>query len=115
MAELRTRYLLTGWILSLLSGCASSLHGSFATTSYAGDVDPVDAEVLGPVEGRSCQTQFLYLLSVGEPATTHAAVEDAKSVHEGTRFIADVSIDDETFWGFGYSEQCIVVRATAYR
>lgn len=99
----------------LLSACSTSLHGSFVTTSYAGEIErPVAAE-LGPGEGRSCQTQPLYVLAWGPQATTDSAIADAKSVHEDTRFIADISIDDETRWRFGYSVQCIVVRATAYR
>ncbi len=102
-------------LVILLSACSTSLHGSFVTTSYAGEIDQSGAAELGPVEGRSCQTQPLYLLAWGPEATTNSAIADAKSVHEDTRFIADISIDDETRWRFGYSVQCIVVRATAYR
>ena len=38
------------------------------------------------------------------------AIAKARSVHDGTSFIADISIDDETRWRFGYAVQCIVVR-----
>jgi hypothetical protein len=99
----------------LLSACSTSLHGSFVTTSYVGEVGPPAATELGPVEGRSCQTRPLYVFASGDPATTDIAIANARSVHEGTSFIADISIDDETRWGFGYAVQCIVVRATAYR
>jgi hypothetical protein len=52
---------------------------------------------------------------MGDQATTDAAISEAKKVFKDTKFIADISIDDETLWKFGYSVQCIVVRATAYR
>ena len=99
----------------LLSACSTSLHGSFVTTSYAGEPEHPAATELGPVEGRSCQTRPLYVFASGDPATTDMAIANARSVHEGTSFIADISIDDETRWRFGYAVQCIVVRATAYR
>jgi hypothetical protein len=57
----------------------------------------------------------LYILAVGDQATTEAAIADAKKEYEDAKFIADISIDDETIWKFGYSIQCIVVRATAFR
>ena len=103
----------------LLSGCSTSLHGSFIAQSYAnpGDSDHTDSEItakIGSVEGRSCQTQPLYILALGDPATTDAAIKDAQNKIEETRFLADISIDDETAWSIGYSVQCIVVRATAY-
>ena len=101
-------------LVILLSACSTSLHGSFVTTSYAGEVEHPVATELGPVEGRSCQTRPLYVFASGAPATTDLAIADAKNVHEDTSFIADISIDDETRWRFGYSVQCIVARATAY-
>jgi hypothetical protein len=116
MADLRTYGILFACLALLLNGCATSLHGSFVAVSYTGDVKQLsDAEVLGQVEGRSCQTRPLYIFATGDPATTHGAIEDAKRVRENTAFIADISIDDETEWKIGYAVQCIVVRATAYR
>ncbi|MCX2982052.1 hypothetical protein EYC98_14410 [Halieaceae bacterium IMCC14734] len=102
-------------LLMALGGCTTSLHGSFVTSSYPGAMTGSPAEKLGLVEGRSCQTQALYLFANGEPPTTEQAIKDAKSERADTRFIADISIDDEVRWGFGYSVQCIVVRAMAYR
>ena len=101
--------------LASIAGCSTALHGSFVTSSYAGDPQGREAELLGPVEGKSCQTQPLYLLAAGEQATTDSAIEQAKAVYPDSSFITDISIDDETEWLFGYSVQCIVVRATAYR
>lgn len=100
--------------LLLVSGCSTALHGSFIEQSYAGQDTSGTARELGHVEGRSCQTQPLYVLAIGEPATTDAAIKDAKAQLEQTRFLADISIDDETEWSIGYSVQCIIVRATAY-
>ena len=111
----RAYLLITVCLAILLNACSTSLHGSFVTTSYAGEVEHPAATELGQVEGRSCQTRPLYLFASGDPATTDIAIANAKSVHEGTSFIADISIDDETRWRFGYAVQCIVVRATAYR
>jgi hypothetical protein len=99
----------------LLNACTTSLHGSFVTTSYSGRVEQQDAVELGPVEGRSCQTGVLYVFPLGEAPTTDEAISNAKSVCEDISFIADISIDDETQWGVGYSVKCVVVRATAYR
>ncbi len=107
--------LISACLAILLSACSTSLHGSFVTASYAGEVEHSAATELGPVEGRSCQTRPLYIFASGDPATTDMAIANARSVHDGTIFIADISIDDETRWRFGYSVQCIVVRATAYR
>jgi len=99
----------------LLNACTTSLHGSFVTTSYAGGVEQQDAVELGPVQGRSCQTGVLYVFPLSDPPTTDEAIANAKSMHGDISFIADISIDDETQWGIGYSVKCVVVRATAYR
>jgi hypothetical protein len=101
--------------LPLMASCSTALHGSFIPYSYADEVAPSSTKELGPVVGRSCQTQPLYILATGDPATTDAAINDAKKQIDGTRFLADLSIDDETEWKFPYSIQCIVVRATAYQ
>ncbi len=99
----------------LLNACSTSLQGSFVTTSYEGELeDPVVTE-LGSAEGRSCQTRILYIFPSGDSPTTDEAIANAKNVHQGTRFIADISIDDEIRWKVGYAVRCIVVRATAYR
>lgn len=97
------------------AGCTMGLHGSFIPHSFPGPADGDSAELIGGVEGRSCQTRVLYAFGAGEPATTDAAVADAKGQHPDTAFLADISIDDEVEWRLGYSRQCIVVRAQAYR
>jgi hypothetical protein len=99
----------------LLTACTTSMHGSFVTASYSGGVERQDAVELGPVEGRSCQTGVLYVFPLGKAPTTDEAISNAKSVREDVRFIADISIDDETKWGIGYLVKCVVVRATAYQ
>jgi hypothetical protein len=113
--DLRLYEILLIWFALVLSGCSTSLHGTFVAASYSSDVKHADAEVLGLVEGRSCQIRPLYIFVSGDPATTHDAIEDAKNVRAETSFIANISIDDETQWKLGYAVQCIVVRATAYR
>ncbi len=84
-------------------------------SSYQGELEEGVVVELGPVEGRSCQTRNLYLFPSGDSPTTNEAIANATNVHAGTRFIANISIDDETRWGFGYATMCIVVRASAYR
>ncbi len=111
----RAYRLITSCLAILLSACSTSLHGSFVTTSYTGEVERPSATELGPVEGRSCHTRILYIFPRSHAPTTDEAIANAKSVHEGISFIADISIDDETRWRFGYAVQCIVVRATAYQ
>jgi len=101
--------------LGLLGGCTTSLHGSFIAHSMIDQESLGSAQELGNIEGRSCQTRLLYVLAKGDPATTDEAIEDAKSQLGQTRFIGDISIDDEVKWSFLYSVQCIVVRATAYQ
>jgi len=102
-------------LLILINGCSTSLHGAFVATSYAGEFKHTAPEKLGPVEGRSCQTMFLYIFPQGNSPVTDEAIVNTKKAYEDTRFIADISIDDETNWKFGYSIRCVVVRATAYR
>ena len=101
-------------ILSL-GGCTTSLHGSFVTSTYEGAGDAEESsERLGPVQGESCQTAFLYFFPLGEAPSTNAAVEDAKQQIEGTAFLADLAIDDHRNWQFGYLVSCIRVDAVAF-
>ncbi|MCK5361837.1 MAG: hypothetical protein KAR22_02650 [Gammaproteobacteria bacterium] len=106
---------MAGAAILFMTGCSTSLHGSFIPYTYAGTTERASATELGAVVGHSCQTQPLYVLAMGDPATTDAAINDAKNQISGTTFLADLSIDDETEWKFAYSIQCIVVRATAYK
>lgn len=99
----------------LSSGCAVGTHGSFIAHTWVPAAERESAEFIGEVEGRSCQTLMFYVLGVGEPVTTAAAVRDAKAEYPDTLFLADVSIDDDVKWYFPYAVQCIVVRAQAYK
>lgn len=101
-------------ILLTMPGCTSSLHGSYAPISYVSDDVIQTSEALGRVQGMSCQTKFLYVFPVGEGVSTSAAIRRAKEDREGTRYIADISIDDRMNWQVGYLEQCITVEAIAY-
>ena len=113
--DIRACKLITVCITFLLNACTTSLHGSFVTASFTGGVDQRDAVELGPVEGQSCQTGVLYVFPLSDAPTTDEAIENAKSARGDISFITDISIDDETQWGIGYLEKCVVVRATAYR
>lgn len=103
-------------LLALLSGCNSANHGSFVSNSYNVPATEKGSSLvaLGKVEGKSCQTAVLYLLPYEDSASTHLAIEDAKSKREGTVLLGDISIDDKLWVEFGYSVQCILVNATAY-
>ena len=99
----------------VFGGCTSARHGSFVPMTYAPSTHQASAEFIGMVEGESAQTFLLYILPLGDPASTEEAVKKAKSQLDGTVFLSDVSIDDRTYWGFGYATQIIRVSARAYR
>lgn len=99
----------------LTAGCAAGLHGSFVAHSWHDPATRESAELLGDVEGRSCQVKVLYIFGWDEPASTDAAIRDAKSKYPGTTFLADISIDTEEEWRFLYGVLCVVARAQAYR
>lgn len=98
----------------VVTGCTTSLHGSYAPVSYVGGDSPGETQPLGKVQGSSCQTRMLYVFPMGSGVSTSAAIQAAKDELEGTRYIADISVDDRMSWQFGYSEQCITVDAIAY-
>lgn len=97
----------------ILTGCNIANHGSFTSETYRGVTQSVDLVELGAVVGKSCQTQFLYLLPIDEGVSTLMAIEQAKQKIAGTVLLADMIIDDTLAIEFGYSEQCIIVHATA--
>jgi hypothetical protein len=47
--------------------------------------------------------------------TTAGAISNAKANIEGTKYLADMSIDNRTSWKIGYSKQIIRVEASAYK
>lgn len=97
----------------ILSGCNIANHGSFTSKTYDGAAQSEELVELGAVIGESCQTQFLYLLPIDEGVSTLMAIEQAKQKIAGTVLLADMIIDDTLAIEFGYSEQCIIVHATA--
>lgn len=102
-------------LLFLVSGCATSNHGTFVNSTYIEKAPQVSSQVLGNVRGESRQAWFLYIFPIGESPSTNQAILDAKSKIEGIAFLTDVSIDDRTHWKFGYSEQVIQVDAVAHK
>ncbi|QQX82285.1 hypothetical protein JK628_11000 [Shewanella sp. KX20019] len=98
----------------ILSGCNIANHGSFTSKTYQAPADIESLVELGPVFGTSCQTQFLYLLPIDESVSTLLAVNNAKQKIKGTVVLTDMIIDDTLSIQFGYSEQCIIVHATAF-
>jgi len=101
--------------LFILTACSTGFHGSFSPNTYIGGKDNLNAEEIGRVEGKSCQTKVLYLFPFGPPPSTAEAIKFAKEKHQGTKYLTDISIDDRTEWEIGYLRQCITVEATAYR
>ncbi len=99
----------------LIGGCTSARHGAFLPMTYADSSHRASAEFIGAVEGESVQNYLFYILPLGTPASTEDAVNKAESPLEGTAFLSNVSIDDRTWWGFGYATQIIRVNARAYR
>ena len=98
-----------------LTACTTGFHGSFAPNTYIGSEYTVNSEKVNPVKGQSCQTRVLYLFPAGTPPSTAEAIQAAKDQYEGTKFLTDISIDDRTEWGIGYSKQCITVEGFAHR
>ncbi len=109
----KSRLYLSLILLVCLSGCNLANHGSFVTQSFHLNDGSVP-QLLSKVSGESCQTSVLYFIPYGESASTANAIADAKSKVAGTQFLADITIDDEFWFEFGYSVQCIIVSATAY-
>ena len=102
-------------IAFLLTSCATSRYGSFVSSTYITDQENVEHVLLGEVNGTSQQTWLLYIFPVGEAPSIHEAIRDAKSQIEGTRYLTDVSIENQVEWKFGYSLDVITVQAAAYK
>jgi hypothetical protein len=99
----------------LLSACSTGTHGSFVTNTYISGHKSSDHIKLGPVSGRSCQALILYFFPSGPAPSTFEAMKDAKGQYEDTKYLVDVSIDNDSEWFFGYSMECISVEAVAYK
>ena len=99
----------------ILTACTTGFHGSFAPSTYIDSEDDENSEQIGPVKGQSCQTRVLYLFPAGPPPSTAEAIQSAKDQYESTKYLTDISIDDRTEWGIGYSRQCISVEGIAHR
>ena len=113
MLRVKILYLLL-FALFLLAGCNTGFHGSFATNTYINENDDLKNELIGPVNGQSCQTKVLYLFPLGPAPSTDEAIQSAKDQYGGTKYLTDVSIDDRIKWEIGYSVQCITVDAMAH-
>lgn len=102
-------------ILFLLYSCATSNHGTFVSSTFLGeDRGTVNTE-LGKVTGVSKQEWFLYIFPIGKAPSTDEAISNAKAKIKGTKYLTDISIDNRTYWKFGYSVQVIEVKAAAYK
>ncbi len=100
--------------LAAISGCATRFAGAFSDKTFIDENQYTDFQPLGAVKGESCQTRALYILPRGEGPSTDKALANAKMVHEGTVFIADLSIESGVRWKFLYAHQCIFVSGQAY-
>lgn len=101
--------------LLALAGCNTGFHGSFSPNTYFSDEDYEFSKNIGPAEGQSCQTKVLYIFPLGPAPSTAEAIQAAMDKNEGTKYLTDLSIDDRTEWGIGYSKQCITVESFAHR
>lgn len=102
-------------VLLFLWSCATSNHGTFVASTYTVPSDQTSCKPAGKVSGESTQIWVLYIFPIGDSPSTNSAILDAKSQIKGTAFLTDLSIDDKTYWKFGYSEQAVNVEATAYK
>lgn len=98
----------------LLSACTTANHGSFVPNTHRGNYSESGRKPLGPVAARSCQTRVLYVFPSGPGPSTKAALQQAMAQYDGTEYLADVSIDNETDWGVGYARDCVEVTGMAY-
>lgn len=113
---MKKNYLLISLIpMLLLSSCATGNHGTFVTSTFVESNDKFENKFIGKVIGESSQTWFLYIFPIGEAPSTDNAISYAKSKIHGTKYLTDISIDDRTYWEFGYSKQVIKVEANAYK
>ena len=98
--------------LFLLSGCTTLNHGTFVSSTYIESDDSIKKQLIGYVKGESSQIWFLYFLPIGESPSTNKAILDAKSKIAGTKYLADMSIDNEIYWGVYWTPktgQCVKV------
>ena len=101
-------------MLMLLTACSTGFHGSFVSNTYIGENSTKITPAKGLARGDSCQTRALYLFPFGEPPSTQEAIQLARKQYEGTKYLADVTVENRTEWAFGYLRQCTTVTGTAY-
>ena len=109
------RILLCLYALFLLNGCTTLNHGTFVSSTYIEPNDRIEKQLIGEVKGESSQIWLLYIFPIGESPSTNKAILDAKSKFAGTKYLADMSIENEIYWGIGYKKQLIEVEAMAYK
>ncbi|MBW7469511.1 hypothetical protein QQF73_11370 [Marinobacter sp. M216] len=98
----------------LLSACATrDMQGSFIPHSYIDPKGEFQGELIGHVSGTSSQTLVLYIFPVGDAPSLDEAMDDAMSKIPGTKYLTNISIDDRTVWGIGYSREIIELDADA--
>ena len=102
------------FLSALLSACTIGLHGSFVDRSYIPDNQQKPGVPLGKVHGKSCQTRVLYLFPGGDEVGTDEAFSAALGQREGTDYLVNISIDNTSYFGVGYSVSCMEVDAEAY-
>lgn len=102
-------------VLLLISGCSTANHGTFVTSTYHDEPSQGGGILLGEVTGESSQTWFLYIFPLGGAPSTSKAIADATAKFADTAYLTDLSIDDRTHWGVGFSHQVISVEAKAYK
>ena len=99
----------------MISSCATGNHGTFVTSTHIEPENNYENKFVGKVNGESSQTWFLYVFPIGESPSTDKAISNAKAKIHGTKYLTDISVDDRTYWEFGYSKQVIKVEANAYK
>lgn len=112
---LRLKYILCALLLVVLTSCTTANHGTFVSSTYVAADDEAGSKMIGEVTGKSSQTWFLYVFPIGPAPSTSKAISDAKSKHKATKYLTDLSIDDQIYWKFGYSQRVILVEANSYK
>lgn len=98
----------------LVSACSTGdLQGSFIPHSYIDPNGNFRGELIGHVTGTSTQTLVLYVFPLGDAPSLDEAMDDAMGKLPGTNYLTDISIDDRTEWGIGYSKRIIDLDADA--
>ena len=110
---MKIKHLIILPLFLFIFSCSTGSHSSFITHTYIDKKANIQEQFIGRVSGESSQIWFLYLFPIGGSPSTLDAVNDAKSKVEGTKYLSDLSIDDQMIWKIGYRKQTIKVTADA--